>query len=386
MKEIRIDREYILDMLFKLLNIPSPSGYTDQIVHFVGHELERLQVPFELTRIGAMRGTIKGKVHSPDRAVVAHLDTLGAMVRAIKDNTRLGISPIGSWSPRFAEGARVTIFTDTRSYRGTILPLKASGHAYGDEIDTQPVSWENLEIRIDAICDSKQEVCNLGINVGDFVAIDPMPEWSPSGYINSRHLDNKAGVAALLAAIKAIGETGVELPVDCHPLFTIHEEIGYGASSILFKDISSMVVIDNSIIAPGQNSSERGVTIGMKDSVGPFDYHLTRKLIKICKEHDIVHHRDTFKYYRCDAASAVEAGNDIRTALVCFELDASHGYERTHIESIEAVAKLITLYMQSPVGIHRDAQPLGSLEGFPRQVEKPFRKEGNLVQMPEEET
>jgi len=266
------------------------------------------------------------------------------------------------------------------------LPLKASGHAYGDDIDTQPVSWDNLEIRIDAICDCRKEVCNLGINVGDFVAIDPMPEWSPSGYINSRHLDNKAGVAALLAALKAIGDAGVELPVDCHPLFTIHEEIGYGASSILFKDISSMVVIDNSIVAPGQNSSERGVTIGMKDSVGPFDYHLTRKLIKICKENNILHHRDTFKYYRCDAASAVEAGNDIRTALVCFELDASHGYERTHIESIEAVARLITLYLQSPVGIRRDAQPLGSLEGFTRQVEKPFRKEGHLVRTPEEET
>jgi len=383
MLDIKIDQEYIMDVLFKLLNIPSPSGYTDQIVHFVGNELERLGVPYELTRVGAIRGIIKGKGHSPDRAVVSHLDTLGAMVRCIKDNTRLGITPLGSWSSRFAEGARVTIFTDSRSYRGTILPLKASGHAYGDDVDTQPVTWENLEIRIDAICDTKKEVCDLGINVGDFVAVDPMPEWSPSGYINSRHLDDKAGVAAQLAAIKAILDQNIELPVDYHPLFSIHEEIGYGASSMLFKDISALVVVDNSIIAPGQNSSERGVTIAMKDSVGPFDYHLTRKLIRLCKENEIVHHRDTFKYYRCDAASAVEAGNDIRTALVCFELDASHGYERTHIESLVSLAKLLVVYLQSPVDIRRDAKNLGSLKGFPRQVEKPFRKEGNLYQAPE---
>lgn len=383
MLDIKIDQEYILDVLFKLLNIPSPSGYTDQIVHFVGNELERLGVPYELTRVGAIRGIIKGKGHSPDRAVVSHLDTLGAMVRCIKDNTRLGITPLGSWSSRFAEGARVTIFTDSRSYRGTILPLKASGHAYGDDVDTQPVTWENLEIRIDAICDAKKEVCDLGINVGDFVAVDPMPEWSPSGYINSRHLDDKAGVAAQLAAIKAILDQNIELPVDYHPLFSIHEEIGYGASSMLFKDISALVVVDNSIIAPGQNSSERGVTIAMKDSVGPFDYHLTRKLIRLCKENEIVHHRDTFKYYRCDAASAVEAGNDIRTALVCFELDASHGYERTHIDSLVSLAKLLVVYLQSPVDIRRDAKNLGSLKGFPRQVEKPFRKEGNLYQAPE---
>jgi putative aminopeptidase FrvX len=48
--------------------------------------------------------------------------------------------PVGTHSARFAEGCRVTILTDDpdRSFSGTILPLMASGHAYGDEIDTQP--------------------------------------------------------------------------------------------------------------------------------------------------------------------------------------------------------------------------------------------------------
>lgn len=373
MKDIKIDIEYLKDILVKLLNIPSPSGYTDQIVHFVGEELEKLDVPFELTRKGAIRAVLKGETEEADRAVVTHLDTLGAMVRSIKKNTRLGVSMLGHWSARFAEGARVTIFTDETTYRGTILPLKASGHTFNEEIDTQEVSWNNLEVRIDEVVDSRDDVIKKGINIGDFVAIDPLPEIAESGYVNSRHLDNKAGVACVLAAIRAIKESGVKLPVDCYPLFTISEEVGSGASAVLHQGVSSMLVVDNSTIAPGQNSSERGVTIAMKDSTGPFDYHLTRKLINICEKFDVLYQRDVFKYYRSDSASATEAGNDIRTALVCFALDASHGYERTHVESLEEVSRLLSLYMQSPVGIKSDKKALqNALDDFPRQVEQKY--------------
>jgi peptidase M42 family hydrolase len=369
-KPFTIDVTYLKDTLFSLLNIPSPAGYTDQIIHAVGAQLEALDVDFELTRKGAIRGTIPGEIHTPDRAVVSHVDTLGAMVKSVKENTRLGLTPIGHWSARFAEGARVTIFTDTTTKRGTILPLKASGHTYNEEVDTQPVSWDNLEIRIDEICDTRQQVMDLGINVGDFVAIDPQPEMTASGYIVSRHLDNKAGVALHLAAIKAIRDHDISLPVDCHPLFSIFEEVGYGAAAILPEDVAGMVAIDNSTVAPGQNSSERGVTLAMMDSSGPFDYHLTHKLIDLCEKNDILHHRDVFKYYRSDSASANEAGNDLRTALVCFELDASHGYERTHIDSLVSVAELIVHYMSSPVKINHDRKRFGSLDSFTRQIER----------------
>ena len=133
MKKLPIDQDYVLDVLLRLLRIPSPSGYTDNVVNLVSHELEALGVPFELTRRGAIRATLKGQYSTPDRAVVAHIDTLGAMVKGLKPNGRAEVVPIGHWNARFAEGARVTLFTDLRSYRGTLLPLKASGHTFAEE-------------------------------------------------------------------------------------------------------------------------------------------------------------------------------------------------------------------------------------------------------------
>lgn len=377
MIEPKIDTQSLIHTLKNLLAIPSPTGYTDQIVHAVSDELKQLGIPFELTRRGAIRATMKGKVRTPAKAIVAHLDTLGALVKWLKSNGRLALVPIGSWSSRFAEGARVTLFTDSGMHRGTILPLKASGHTYGNEIDTQPVSWKNLEVRLDeAVLDSQEciqplstehDLENLGIHIGDFIAIDPATEISPNGFINSRHLDDKAGVATILAAAKSIIETGVTPPVDCHLLFTISEEVGSGASAILHGDVAEMVTIDNGTPAPFQASSEFGATIAMADSAGPFDYHLVRRLIALCVDHDIPFQRDIFCDYRSDSASAVEAGNDIRTALLTFGVDSSHGYERTHLSSLDAISKLLAVYMQNEPVFWRDRYPLGPDNDFPTQ-------------------
>jgi len=365
--EIRIDMDYVQDVLLRLLEIPSPCGYTDRIVHATCEELSRLGIEHELTRRGAIRATLPGKQTTPDRAIVAHIDTLGAMVSGLKANGRLALTPIGSWSSRFAEGADVTIFTQPGTRRGTILPLKAAGHVYGDEVDSQPVSWDQVEVRVDELCTSRSDLEAFGFAVGDFVGIDPKPEIKPAGFISSRHLDDKAGVAALFGAMKAVCEQGFVLPVTCHPLFTIAEEVGSGASAVLHQDVAEMVAIDTAPQAPEQESLETHVTIGMKDSSGPFDWHLTRHLVELAGQNGIPHRTDIFRHYRCDAAAALEAGNDIRTALLCFGTDATHGYERTHLSSLEGIARLMVAYMRTAPVVARDRAPLAGPEGFPTQ-------------------
>ena len=75
-----------------------------------------------------------------------------------------------------------------------------------------------------------------------------------------------------------------------------------------------------------------------------------------------------FRYYRSDAASAVEAGHDVRTALLTFGVDASHGYERIHLNALISLARLLVIYAASEVLIERDAEEIApGLEGFTHQ-------------------
>ncbi|HPR06322.1 MAG: osmoprotectant NAGGN system M42 family peptidase [Zoogloeaceae bacterium] len=367
-KDFPFDYDYLEETMLQLLAIPSPVGFTDAVARYTAGQLEAMNIPYEMTRRGAIRATLKGEQPRPARAIVAHLDTLGAMVREIKSNGRLGIVPIGHWSSRFAEGGRLTVFTDKGQVRGTCLPLKTSGHAFGPEIDTQPSSWDHVEVRVDVPARTAMDLEAAGLRVGDTIAFDPQPEICQNGYIVSRYLDDKAAVAALLTACKAVQDGKLVPPVDVHPLFTITEEVGSGASAALHGDIAEMLSLDIAIAAPGQNTDEHAVTICMQDMSGPFDYHLTRKLIGIAEKYNISHRRDVFRFYRSDSAAAVEAGNDIRTALIGFGADASHAYERTHRRALSALTRLTTYYLMSKPVARRDEQRMASVDGFTEQV------------------
>ncbi len=378
LKKLDVDLDWLQELLLDLLRIPSPSGRTDEIAQYLGERLEEMAVPFEVTRRGALVASLEGRRSSPHRALVVHADTIGCMVTGMTDRGRLRVAPVGTHSARFSEGARVTIFTDQTDvfYTGTVLPLKASGHAYDTEVDTQPVGWDHVEVRVDEHVDDADDLHGLGIRVGDFVALQSLPQVTASGFIKARHLDGKAGLASALAAVKAVHDHDLELPVHTDLLITISEEVGHGASHGLHEDVAEMVSIDVGVVAPGQSSSEEAVTIAMKDQHGPFDYHLTRWLADIAREHDVAHRRDVFRHYRSDVAAALEAGAEMRAALIGFGVDATHGHERTHLDGVRATAELAALYLQSELTLGDwDAERRGPLEDFPSTSVQPARRD-----------
>lgn len=369
-----IDVDRLASTLVELLGIPSPSGRTDEVVQVLGERLVDMGLNPELTRRGAIAVAPPGDARGPARALVAHADTIGAIVRGLKPDGRLQLAQIGTHSARFAEGCRVTVFTDEpdRSYTGTILPLKASGHRFGDEVDSQGVGWDHVELRLDERVRSAADVEGLGVQVGDHVAFHAQPSITPSGFVVSRHLDDKAAIAALLEMMTVLGEQGSQLEVPLHVLITVSEEVGIGASHGLHGDVAELVSVDTAVVAPGQRSREDAVTVAMQDSSGPFDYHLTRRLLALCRRHRIPHERDVFDHYRSDAAAALEAGAATRAALVGVGVDATHGHERCHLDGIVALCRLMLAYARAPLTFSDwDAEPVGALEDFPSSSVQP---------------
>lgn len=368
---LEIDVDYMTDLMVRLLETPSPTGRTDDVMKLLGEEVEKLGLPVHLTRRGVMHATLQGGTADAHRVVVVHADTIGAMVRDIKPSGRLQVVPVGTWAARFAEGARVRVFTDEPGnyLTGTILPLKSSGHAFNLEVDTQPVAWDNVEVRIDECVETEADVRATGVQVGDFVAVESLPRVSASGFVNARHLDDKAGIAAAMAGFKAMMDSGLPVPVTTSLVCTVAEEVGLGATN-LGPQVAECVSIDAAVVAPGQHSREDIVNVAMHDQSGPFDYHLTRRMTAMCAHLGIPHTRDIFTYYRSDIAAALEAGAEMRAALIGFGTDASHGWERTHVDGVRRVAELIAGYLQTPLLFAFDAAPIGPVEAFPEQEQE----------------
>ncbi|NNL67772.1 MAG: osmoprotectant NAGGN system M42 family peptidase, partial [Myxococcales bacterium] len=87
-----IDAKRLTDSLLELLSIPSPCGFTDEVVHYLCAQLSAIGVEYQLTRRGTIRARLPGGEPGPARALVAHVDTIGAMVRFVRDDGRLTVA------------------------------------------------------------------------------------------------------------------------------------------------------------------------------------------------------------------------------------------------------------------------------------------------------
>ncbi|MCP5145224.1 MAG: osmoprotectant NAGGN system M42 family peptidase [Gammaproteobacteria bacterium] len=366
-----IDRENMQATLLDLLAIPSPCGLTDEIIRYIAGALRELEVEFQITRRGTIRARLAGSGDEDDhiaRAVVNHVDSIGAMVRMIKPDGRLSLVPIGYWSSRFAEGARVTIFSDQGTFRGTLLPILNWNVSRDRGVEDVAISWDTIELRVDEPVFSADDVRRCGISVGDYIALDPVAEALPNGYIVGRNIDNKAGAAAVLAAIRQIKQQNLTLPRDIYVLFTVTETIGSGSGSAILPDISELVTVDFASIPPSEKSPFKRVTIASGDAAGPYDFHLTGHLQKLAQEKGIPYQRKVLEASHNDAASALAAGHDVRTAVITYAGDASHSLERTHIESLENVARLLIAYMTSQPAFEHDPS-VTTVDKFTQQID-----------------
>ena len=342
-----IDIDYLTAFLVGLLNTPSPTGDTEAGIDYTERALRELGLETQRTVKGALLATLEGNFSSEPRAITAHVDTLGAMVKEIKGNGRLALSQIGGYAWNMIEGEGVTISTEGQGkYRGSVQLVKASSHVHGGAVNETKREASTLEVRIDARTSNAAETRALGIAVGDFVYLDPRVE-TVNGFIRSRHLDDKACVACVLAAVKAMQELG-EMPAQRTTLhFSNYEEVGHGAAGGFPSDLVELLTVDMAAIGDGQASDEFHSTLCVKDSGGPYHLGMSRKLRRLASEKGLTLRTDIYPYYGSDGEALWRAGADVRVALIGPGVDASHGYERTHSEALVDTAKLIGYYLLS---------------------------------------
>jgi len=344
---LAIDLERMQTFLVGLLNTPSPTGYTDEAIAYVVDALRGLPVEVRRTHKGALVATWPGRSDTAPRALTAHVDTLGAMVKEIKDSGRLKLTRIGGYAWNTVEGEGCTVLTQGgRRVRGTILVTAASSHVHGPETAETKREDATMEVRLDERTATAGETRELGVEVGDFVALDPRVETGPAGFVRSRHLDDKASVAAMVAAMWALQAAG-ERPAQRTTFhFSNYEEVGHGAAAGIPADATELISVDMAAIGAGQTSDEFNVTICVKDSGGPYDLSLRRRLETLARRAGIPYKVDIYPYYGSDGEAFWRAGGDVRVALLGPGVEASHNYERTHTDALVRTAQLIGEYVR----------------------------------------
>ena len=343
-----INQEYLVDFLVNLLNVTSPTGFADPAIAFVEKELSQFgQLELSRTRKGALVARWNVENDLAPVALTAHVDTLGAVVKEIKPNGRLKLSRIGGIQWPTVETEGVWVFPSKgEKIRGSVLIDTASGHIYSAAGSETKRNDEHMEVRLDERTTSAKETRDLGINIGDCVAFDPRVEVT-NGFIRSRFLDDKACVANIVAAIKSMVEAGQSPTRSVYFHISNYEEVGHGAAAGIPAEVVELVTVDMAVVGAGQESDEFSATLCIKDNGGVYHEGLNKKLRAIAEQNGIPYKTDVYPFYGSDGEAFWRAGGDVALALIGPGIDASHNYERAHLDGLIATTNWIMAYLLS---------------------------------------
>lgn len=346
--EIQETTAYLVEQVKAVLAIDSPSGYTKDAADYVAAEYRRLGFDAQLTVKGGVLVCVnEGQSDAGAILLEAHLDTLGAMVTEVTAAGRLLLTPLGGMNANNAEAENVRVVTRTgKRYSGTCQLKNASIHVNGDYSAAKRAWDSTMEVVLDELVFTKEDVLALGILPGDIVCFDPRTVVTESGFIKSRFLDDKLSVAILLAQAKDLagGRTACARRIYHH--ITVFEEVGHGASATVPAGVTEILSVDMGCVGEGLACKEHQVSICAKDSGGPYHYDVVSGLITAAQKAGVDFAVDVYPHYGSDAEAALKAGWDVRHGLIGAGVYASHGYERSHVRGAENTLRLLEAYLE----------------------------------------
>ena len=336
-----MDKTYLLEVFRRLIETDSTTGHEALIVPLTCRLLDEIGIPWQLSHKGGVIASL-GEGGDP-LCVTAHLDDIGLMVRKLNPDGTLKVCSIGGLYPFHCIGENVRIYTrDGRVYSGTVCRNPNSIHVTEEELRTVlPDYRKDVCVVLDEDVRDAEAVRALGIESGDIIALEPR-FTTVNGYLKSRFIDDKACAALLLTAMREL------LSCSCPPrrkvyfYFAAFEEIGHG-TSWLPPDVKDILALDIAPTGPDQNSDEHKVSIFAKDAIFPYHWGMTNELRNLAAARGIPYVMDVFTpHYGSDADASIRAGHDVRHAAIGPGTANSHGYERTHMDGIEATYDLLT--------------------------------------------
>lgn len=339
-----IDPGRVLKLMETLIQTPSVVGYYPEI----HNQLERLVSPWGYRVEYDNRHTayirVAGRDSSRTVCLGAHLDTIGMVVRHIDEKGWLDIRNLGGLNFHSLEGENVYVHTrEHGTFTGTLICKSHSVHVFEDARERKR-DFTEMAVVLDEDVHTPEEVCQLGVLPGDLISVEPKLVFTKSGFVKSRHIDDKACAACLLEVLAILAQKGLQPVFDTWFAFPIYEEIGLGGAYVP-DVVDEYLALDIGLVGGLQHGDEKKVSIAGADRIAPYDWDLTTELMNLARRYDIQYAMDIYYRYGSDATAALKGGQNLLPASIGMGTLSSHGYERTHIEGILNTTALTLSYV-----------------------------------------
>jgi endoglucanase len=242
-------------LLKELSETPGVSGDESKIRKLIEEKVESHADSIETDNFG----NLVARKGSGDKTlmIAAHMDQIGLTVMNIDENGFISFSKIGGVTIQSLMNQRVKIHTSEGEVSG-VIGMKPPHLLDKDKRDELP---EKEKLFIDVAAEDKEEIEDIGINVGDRITFEREFKELRDGKVTGQALDNRVGCTVAIEALKRF-EEDYELAV----VFSTQEEVGLkGAKTSAFKinpDVALAVDVTFAGDVPGVEDTESEVELG----------------------------------------------------------------------------------------------------------------------------
>lgn len=327
-------------MLKKLTDAFGVSGYEKEVRDVIKDEVKDLGEVF-VDKLGNL--IVHKKGNGKKVMLAAHMDEVGFIVTAIKDDGRIKFAPVGGIDARILVSKRV-VFGRTK-VKGVIgyKPI----HIQSESERNDPVNIKDLFIDIGAT--SKDEVLK-SIKPGDYATFES--EYIEMGkYIKAKALDDRVGCAILIDILKE------NYDLDLYCVFTVQEEVGLRGATVAAYKIEPEIglVIEGTTCADFVKDDKdfvtetgKGPAISVMDSSSITNEKFLNRILKVAEENGIPHQIRRGNVGGNDAGAIHKTKSGIITASISVPTRYIHSpISMIHKDDYEYTLKLVKKVLES---------------------------------------
>jgi len=287
----------------------------------------------------------KGQSQRYNVMLAAHMDEIGLMVKHIDDRGFIRFAFIGGVDQRILPAQEVIIhgYKDIPGVIGNKPP-----HIQEPEERKKTIKPEDLFIDTGLSADE----VNKNVKVGDFITFQKKPEELMSGRFSCNALDDRAGIAVMLEALKELDS--MRFDANVYAVATVQEEVGLRGAVVssfnIFPHIGIAIDVchGNMMDVPEDETQalEKGPVISLGPNIHP---KLFKRLKQIAQDYNIPYQLNPEPSSTGTDAWAIQITREgIPTALVSIPLRYMHTtVETVCLDDIKKAGRLLAIFISS---------------------------------------
>lgn len=316
----------------QLLQANAPSGNEGCISDLIAGEIASHVDEVYTDNMGNLVAHIRGD--GKRILVAAHMDEIGILVNFIDKNGFLRFAPLGGVMPHCALYQRV-------KFQNGVIGIVA--HEEKNDVKKK-LDFTTMYVDIGAA--SLEEAAEL-VSIGDSASFCGETVFTRSGKVISKALDNRAGVYALIRAIKSLKST----PNDLYFVFTVQEELGCRGAAVAANAIEPDIALCVDVTDTGDTPecNRMAVKLGKGPCIKYMDNSIiTHKYVndilrQVAQAEAIDVQHEVLNFGGTDAGAIHISGNGVMTGALSIPTRYIHTPgECVCMEDVEGCARLIS--------------------------------------------